>query len=82
MTDDDREHDGRSEDIKREYRCQGCGELAGEDKINFVKAAANRQVRYCNRCETVRKHFDIRVEDHPQYRLMELADDIVEADDE
>ena len=72
--------DGRSEEINREYRCQGCGELAGDDKINFVKASANRQVRYCNRCERVRNHFDIRVEDHPQYRLMEVADEIVEAD--
>lgn len=67
-------------EINREYRCQGCGELAVEDKINFVKASSNRQVRYCNRCERVRNHFNIRVEDHPQYRLMEVADEIVEAD--
>lgn len=72
--------DRSTEEINREYHCQGCGELVGHDKINYVKASANRQVRYCNRCETVRKHFDIRVEDHEQYRLMEVADEIVEAD--
>ena len=72
--------EGSGDEHNREYRCQGCGELASEEKITFVKASANRQVRYCNRCQRVRDHFDIRVEDHPQYRLMEVADEIVEAD--
>jgi len=58
-------------------RCQGCAELTKEQKMNRVKASANRLVRYCDRCETLRDLYDIGVEEHEQYRLVDLCDEIV-----
>lgn len=61
-------------------RCQGCAELVEKTRMNHVSVTSNRRVRYCNRCERLRDKYNILAEDHEQYRLPQLADELVEAD--
>ena len=72
--------EGSGDGADRE-RCQGCGELAEKARMNHVSVTANRQVRYCNRCERLRDRYNILAEDHEQYCLPQLADELVEGED-
>lgn len=55
-------------------RCQGCGK-PGYD-LNDHRVTNSRYVTYCDQCDALREQYDIRNEDHEQYRLQELADQI------
>jgi NAD-dependent SIR2 family protein deacetylase len=57
-------------------RCQGCGEAVETTKINRRRVTNSREVRYCNRCEALRDRYDILLEDHRQYCLPDLADEL------
>jgi NAD-dependent SIR2 family protein deacetylase len=57
-------------------RCQGCGESVPTGDLNFKRVSNNRRVRYCDQCEALRQLYDIRREDHEQYRLQETADEL------
>lgn len=61
----------------RVYRCDGCGDGPfAKYEVNHHKATKGRLVRYCDQCDALRDQYDIRVEDHEQYRLQELADQL------
>jgi hypothetical protein len=62
-------------------RCQGCGDSVPVTDINRKRVSNSRFVRYCDQCEALREVYDIRREDHEQYRLQEKADELaVEAE--
>lgn len=62
-------------------RCQGCGGSVPVSDINYKRVSNSRFVRYCDQCEALRDLYDIRREDHEQYRLQEKADELaVEVD--
>jgi flavoprotein len=62
-------------------RCQGCGDSVPVTAINYKRVSNSRFVRYCDQCEALRDLYDIRREDHEQYRLQEKADQLaVEVD--
>lgn len=67
---------------ENKVRCQGCAELVDEAKINRRRVTNSRRVRYCNRCEALRDKYNIMLEDHEQYCLPQLADELVDGGDQ
>lgn len=61
-------------------RCDGCG-VAGYD-LNDHRVTNSRFVSYCDQCDALREKYDIRNEDHEQYRLKELADELAASENE
>ncbi len=62
-------------------RCQGCADLLEESELNGHKVTNGRYVRYCDRCDALRDQYGIRREEHEQYCLPQLADQLARAPD-
>ena len=54
-------------------RCDGCGQRGD---LNVHGVTNRRDVRYCDSCDALRETYGIRREQHEQYCLRELADQI------